>query len=348
MSLTSAKCPNCGASIQVDSDRQEAFCSYCGSKVTVQEAVNLVKIDASADLANFLEIAKTAIESHNGEEGHLYANKVLEIDSTNGEAWLLKMKALDFMGTLQDLRVNEIISTGKLAIKQSKSEETKKEVYEFFLFKAQAILSTCTTQMMDYQTIKQLYEANLQLHPMKATELTLGSDTMCDILLNDADQALLLRKEVPNDAIVPMDLTNIVVTLAQQYVEYTKALSSRFNAIGAQVNDQTTQQFRANLAMIKEGLPEEHQAAVSSEQIDNPKPSGCYIATAVYGSYEAPEVMILREFRDNVLQNTWLGRAFIKFYYAVSPALAVRLRNTTTLNHWVKNILDKWVNHLRK
>ena len=63
---------------------------------------------------------------------------------------------------------------------------------------------------------------------------------------------------------------------------------------------------------------------------DNPNPggsaskSGCYVATAVYGSYDCPEVWTLRRFRDNVLAETWYGRLFIKLYYAVSPA-AVRL-----------------------
>ena len=35
MSIVNVKCPNCGASIQLDSDREEGFCSYCGSKVKV-------------------------------------------------------------------------------------------------------------------------------------------------------------------------------------------------------------------------------------------------------------------------------------------------------------------------
>ena len=51
---------------------------------------------------------------------------------------------------------------------------------------------------------------------------------------------------------------------------------------------------------------------------------GCYVATAVYGSYDCPEVWTLRRFRDNVLAETWYGRLFIRLYYAVSPT-AVKL-----------------------
>jgi hypothetical protein len=49
---------------------------------------------------------------------------------------------------------------------------------------------------------------------------------------------------------------------------------------------------------------------------------GCFIATAAYGSYSEPRVLQLRQFRDNVLSKTALGREFIAWYYRVSPPLA--------------------------
>ncbi len=49
---------------------------------------------------------------------------------------------------------------------------------------------------------------------------------------------------------------------------------------------------------------------------------GCFIATAAYGSYLDPHVMILRNFRDDVLFKSELGTAFVKFYYKHSPPIA--------------------------
>lgn len=51
------------------------------------------------------------------------------------------------------------------------------------------------------------------------------------------------------------------------------------------------------------------------------KKDGCYIATAVYGSYDCPEVWTLRRFRDYRLKQTVPGRTFVRCYYAVSPIL---------------------------
>lgn len=50
--------------------------------------------------------------------------------------------------------------------------------------------------------------------------------------------------------------------------------------------------------------------------------SGCFIATAAYGSYLDPHVKVLRNFRDEVLLQSRLGTAFVKFYYKHSPPIA--------------------------
>ena len=51
------------------------------------------------------------------------------------------------------------------------------------------------------------------------------------------------------------------------------------------------------------------------------KKKGCYVATCVYGSYDCPEVWVLRRFRDTMLMNHLFGRAFVKSYYWLSPIL---------------------------
>jgi hypothetical protein len=50
--------------------------------------------------------------------------------------------------------------------------------------------------------------------------------------------------------------------------------------------------------------------------------SGCFIATAAYESLYTPELCVLRNFRNDVLCKSLAGKAFISFYYIVSPSIA--------------------------
>ncbi|MDH3976153.1 MAG: hypothetical protein OEV42_17925 [Deltaproteobacteria bacterium] len=49
---------------------------------------------------------------------------------------------------------------------------------------------------------------------------------------------------------------------------------------------------------------------------------GCFIATAAYGYYDEPHVMVLRDFRDKYLMTNGPGRSFVDFYYRMSPGMA--------------------------
>ena len=74
---------------------------------------------------------------------------------------------------------------------------------------------------------------------------------------------------------------------------------------------------------------------------------GCYVATAVYGSYDCPQVWTLRRFRDYTLAETWYGRAFIKTYYAISPTLVKWFGHTEWFKKMWKGKLDRMVAKLK-
>ncbi|MEK6684562.1 MAG: CFI-box-CTERM domain-containing protein [Nitrospirota bacterium] len=65
----------------------------------------------------------------------------------------------------------------------------------------------------------------------------------------------------------------------------------------------------------------------------------CFIATAAYGSPMAPQVVVLREFRDRYLVSSVLGRRFIEFYYTYSPSLAETIRGHKELQAGVRLLL---------
>lgn len=66
---------------------------------------------------------------------------------------------------------------------------------------------------------------------------------------------------------------------------------------------------------------------------------GCFIATAAFGSPLEPEVILLREFRDTCLLTNGPGRAFVDFYYRVSPPIAEFISRDEDLRQITRGIL---------
>lgn len=81
----------------------------------------------------------------------------------------------------------------------------------------------------------------------------------------------------------------------------------------------------------------------SAKQIEKVKTQkgggGCFIATAVYGSAKAPEVKILRDFRDKVLVESKFGKVLVSLYYCISPPIARIISDTEILKKIVRKCL---------
>ena len=74
---------------------------------------------------------------------------------------------------------------------------------------------------------------------------------------------------------------------------------------------------------------------------------GCYIATLAYGSYDAPEVLILRRFRDEILSKTFAGRVLIANYYVFSSIFVKYFKNAKFVHRIMKSYLDRYVIYLK-
>ena len=59
--------------------------------------------------------------------------------------------------------------------------------------------------------------------------------------------------------------------------------------------------------------------------------SRCFIATAACGSPHAADVMVLQQFRDDLLLSNVVGRAFTRMYERLSPPLANRIESSRVL-----------------
>lgn len=76
------------------------------------------------------------------------------------------------------------------------------------------------------------------------------------------------------------------------------------------------------------------------------KKAGCYVATAIYGSYDCGPVWVLRRYRDDTLAKSRFGRLFIRCYYAVSPGLVRLFGQSRWFSRLIRPRLNRLVSRL--
>ena len=126
-----------------------------------------------------------------------------------------------------------------------------------------------------------------------------------------------------------------IFDLVVRLCDYSMINKSTFN------DELTTEKITAKKEQIQQEIKKLHP----DYQIPQ-NSGGCYVATAVYGSYDCPQVWTLRRYRDYTLAQTGYGRAFIKTYYAISPTLVKWFGHTDWFRNMWKPRLDKIVKKL--
>ncbi|HHX01765.1 MAG TPA: prepilin-type N-terminal cleavage/methylation domain-containing protein [Firmicutes bacterium] len=130
-------------------------------------------------------------------------------------------------------------------------------------------------------------------------------------------------------------LLNNVVEIELKAAEYTlttsvQLLNLRENIIEGNPGTDGANAFRYRAVFVPEDLDD-------IGDIEGP-PSGCFIATAVYGS-ESAATNLLRRFRDQVLLSSSKGQTLVKIYYTYSPYAAVVLAKSWMLRLLVGTLL---------
>lgn len=74
--------------------------------------------------------------------------------------------------------------------------------------------------------------------------------------------------------------------------------------------------------------------------------SGCFIATAAYGTPMAQEIESLRRFRDLSLESNPIGRHLVTLYYKISPPLATIIAQNKNMRSFVRLSLKPIIHFL--
>lgn len=178
------------------------------------------------------------------------------------------------------------------------------------------------------------------LDNLSRAELNLVPTTMLTFIDN-CQISLILIEQI--DKSVHNEYSSLIVTIVLAYcIEYSNTTEKFTNVISVlnkvkqfEMSSEVRRRFNSNFNILTT-----NQANISSSS------GGCYIATLVYGSYDAPGVLELRSFRDDRLATTWFGRLFIKTYYSISPSLVRILKKQYFVQRIIRKILNKFIKSL--
>jgi hypothetical protein len=264
-------------------------CQSCGCKYSIEEAKKMmiegtvevtgtVKVDNSATIANYIELAESALKGANGQSVLEYTNKALEVDPQNSRAWILQMQAFEKIAQLQNPRTSEVITAGKNAVQFAKAEEKEsieKQVYSYYLKYARTLLMVATNELNDNQRVRDVYKrlssASLSNALTAANDCMKADSNNITVYENIANEGVNLVLSIPNDALERCsDLWEDVETCAEQYQRETNALDERFRIYTNGLTDSA----KATRTLIKDQMTikvKKAKEAVSVKQANERK-----------------------------------------------------------------------------
>ena len=327
-------CEMCGSN---DIIKKEGLyvCQSCGTKYTTEEAQKLmidvsVKIDKSDDLQDLYISAKEAEVSGNDTTARKLYETILKNDPTNWQPI--------FFTTCygaSDCSVNNMI---------------------FAITSVNNCLSSVIEKIYNSANDDEQKQESLKRVVNKVCVI---SSNMVDIAEKEYNNSKALSKDddfVNRKTAIAKTCFNLGDLIDEHWVEcksvYPLISKCYLTGLGVAKRGMPLAKYQKPLSTLAlryvEKVPKYSPSCQNDRRYLRAKEKdGCFIATAVYGSYDCPEVWTLRRFRDYSLALTWYGRLFITLYYAISPTIVKWFSHTTWFNKMWKGKLDRIVKKLQ-
>lgn len=328
-------------------------CQNCGTKYTTEEAKKMmVEIDNSKKLSNLYERARKSLEVDDLEHAAEYFKQILDENPNDWEAYFYT-----YLGEFTSYTNAQAASVASklgttipaaydMAVKDCEKEEAEKRVLTISKLTANRLMniaSTAAALLGQYEggsviTAKGSVHRNLYNNLRPIAQSTIIN---CVFAFDPLDEKV---QEITKNGSIGDDVSKQCL-LTLRRVKYTIA-SLKFSPASGMTEHMVKSEFIQDYARKVKELDPDFE--MPSESETSSSGGGCYVATAVYGSYDCPQVWVLRRYRDYELAETGRGRLFIHVYYTISPILVKLFGQTDWFKKLWKGKLDHMVLKLRE
>ena len=353
-------CEMCGGT---DLMKQDDFfvCQACGCKYSVEAAKKLmIEVDNSKKIANLYERARKSLEVNDLEHAAEYYKQILDEVPDDWEAYFYSyLGERTSYTTVQAVSVasklgDTIPTAYDMAIKTDKVEEIPerlKTITTKTVSRLENIAYLVADQLRKYEGGDINTPAGKANAGMYQRMFDTIGNTIAVCVLCFGDLETKIEEISKSDLKISEDIIKECL-LTIRRTRYDIANWEFSPSIGIKQKVIKQELIQEYAQKIKELDPEFTIPEPSPVTPTSPSPTtssgGCYVATAVYGSYDCPQVWTLRRYRDYTLAESWQGRAFIRTYYAISPTLVKWFGNTNWFKKMWKGTLDRMVTELQE
>jgi len=331
------KCELCGSN-ELEKQGEYFICRYCQTRYSPEEAKNLiVQIDKTEEAKRLRIAAQKALTVGNTDLAREYYKELLAILTDDWEAFFFTSILSAANCYVGDIPMKSAAVIASLDYALDSIARLEPEV------QAQSMEVVCKSTV---NAAASMYHTAQNINPIRF-------DTAGTIQYQSAaiSSSLDVRKKEYRDVV--NSIINIYFALGDELEQHCNlSISNNLELIASAYGtglsiamaDPYVFVEKNNLKNIEDKIKRYDPSYCTPENVQE----GCYVATAVYGSYDCPEVWVLRRFRDYSLKQTAPGRAFIKLYYAASPHLVRRFGRLDAFGSLGKTCLNKLVGALQK
>ncbi len=240
MKFVAAKCTSCGAGLSVNPEMEAAICPFCKTPYIVEKAIQNFKITnnyietqiniegVSAD--NLVSMAENALKAGKYSEAFDYANRALETEPANTEAWITKIKVLGY--DIEGDRSSEIATYVETALSNSVTDLEEVKLYEAVIDVSKIHIQEAI-KLLENNTdrIKKQLADRRDKRDIAAMDSGYVARTT-----QITNEAIEYRQLIPQEILTENDeIKRAVASLAEKYEEYCTALSNRYSLYGMQL-----------------------------------------------------------------------------------------------------------------
>ena len=306
-------CDLCGSGEFTKDDEGLFVCDYCRTKYTPQQAKKMmvegvVRVDRTDEVEKLISLAKSSLEHQNPEEAYDYASRALEIDTENWEAWFCKGKAAGWRSTLADVRFTEMIGAFKNAL--GRVPEAEKDSFR----------KECSSVMNEVAVAVHTISWDHAVEFVQADSTWAEHIGRCQGILSTFSEAY----EWGGDR-QPLD--NIVHVASQlitgiKFDQFDGTPSVRF----------LQPEYQEQIQALIDDAAEKLRTFDEDYAAPRPEPQkACFVVTATMGNENSFPVVTLRQFRDELMSETALGKRFILWYQEYGPRFASLIQDSWLL-----------------